>query len=134
VEAHGTGTPVGDPIEAAAIGRVFGVNSRPKPAYVGSFKPNIGHLESASGIAGFIKTVLTANHAIVLPNRNFERPNPSIPFDALNIAVATKPTPIDHHGRPAMAVVNSFGFGGTNASIAVEGWRGLSPSVNRAPR
>lgn len=134
VEAHGTGTPVGDPIEAAAIGRVFGVNSRPKPAYVGSFKPNLGHLESASGIAGFIKTVLTANHAIVLPNRNFERPNPSIPFDALNIAVATKPTPIDHHGRPALAVVNSFGFGGTNASIAVEGWRGLSPSVNRAPR
>ena len=134
VEAHGTGTPVGDPIEAAAIGRVFGANRRPKPVYVGSFKPNLGHLESASGIAGFIKTVLTARHGIVPPNRNFERPNPNIPFDALNIAVATEPTPLDHHVRPTVAVVNSFGFGGTNASIAVEGWRGLSTSTNRAPK
>jgi len=134
VEAHGTGTPVGDPIEAAAIGRVFGMNSRPKPVYVGSFKPNLGHLESASGIAGFIKTVLTVGHEVVLPNRNFERPSPNIPFDALNIAVATTPTPIERRARPAMAVVNSFGFGGTNASIVVEGWRMPSPGARRAPK
>lgn len=134
VEAHGTGTPVGDPIEATAIGRVFGVNGRSKPLPVGSFKPNLGHLESASGIAGFIKALLTVSHRIVLPNRNFDRPNPSIPFDALNITVATKPTPIDHHERPALAVVNSFGFGGTNASIAVEAWGGLPARALRTAR
>lgn len=134
VEAHGTGTPVGDPIEATAIGRVFGVNARPKPVHVGSFKPNLGHLESASGIAGFIKALLTVSHRVVLPNRNFERPNPSIPFDALNIAVATNPTPIDHRRRPALAVVNSFGFGGTNAAIAVEEWSGHSGERIRTPR
>jgi acyl transferase domain-containing protein/NADPH:quinone reductase-like Zn-dependent oxidoreductase/NADP-dependent 3-hydroxy acid dehydrogenase YdfG/aryl carrier-like protein len=131
VEAHGTGTPVGDPIEAAAIGRVFGTNSRAKPVYVGSFKPNLGHLESASGIAGFIKALLTASHGVVAPNRNFDRPNPNIPFDALNIAVASEPTRIDHPGRPALAVVNSFGFGGTNASVAVEGWTGPSAMTRR---
>ena len=55
---------------AAAIGRVFGATSRAKPVYVGSFKPNLGHLESASGIAGFIKALLTASHGVVAPNRN----------------------------------------------------------------
>jgi acyl transferase domain-containing protein/NADPH:quinone reductase-like Zn-dependent oxidoreductase/NADP-dependent 3-hydroxy acid dehydrogenase YdfG/aryl carrier-like protein len=131
VEAHGTGTPVGDPIEATAIGRVFGENGRARPVHVGSFKPNLGHLESASGIAGFIKTLLTAQRGIVLPNRNFERPNPNIPFDALNIAVATEPTPLDHIARPTLAVVNSFGFGGTNAAIAVESWRQPSARPSR---
>ncbi|MDQ0394911.1 SDR family NAD(P)-dependent oxidoreductase [Labrys monachus] len=134
VEAHGTGTPIGDPIEATAIGRVFGTSSRPGPIHVGSFKPNLGHLESASGIAGFIKTLLTVGHGVVLPNRNFERPNPNIPFDALNMTVATKPVPIDHRGRPVLAVVNSFGFGGTNASIVVEEWQGRAAAAVRMPR
>ncbi|MBZ9674330.1 type I polyketide synthase [Mesorhizobium sp. ES1-1] len=134
VEAHGTGTPVGDPIEAAAIGRVFGVSGRAKPLPVGSFKPNLGHLESASGIAGFIKALLTVSHGLVSPNRNFDRPNPGIPFDALNITVPVEPAAIEHDARPTLAVVNSFGFGGTNASVLVEGWGGIPSRAYRTAR
>lgn len=120
VEAHGTGTPVGDPIEATAIGRVFGSYRRTSPALVGSFKPNLGHLESASGIAGFIKSVLVARNGIAPANRNFEKPNPNIPFDALGIRVPCETTRIAADGKRAMTAVNSFGFGGTNASVLLE--------------
>ncbi len=123
VEAHGTGTPVGDPIEATAIGRVFGSHARSEPVYVGSFKPNIGHLESAAGIAGFIKALLTAQRGVVLPNRNFDTPNPDIPFGALNMTVATDPVALDEDSGPFLTAVNSFGFGGTNASVVIEQWR-----------
>jgi len=124
VEAHGTGTPVGDPIEASAIGRVFGTPRVDRPVLVGSFKPNLGHLESASGIAGLIKIVLSTHHGMVPPNLNFDQPNPNIPFDALGLSVPVEPTPYDTEDGVRLAVVNSFGFGGTNASVAVESWRG----------
>lgn len=132
IEAHGTGTPVGDPIEATAIGRVFGAG-RAVPAWVGSFKPNLGHLESAAGAAGFIKALLAVHHGVVPPNRNFENPNPSIPFDALGIRVPTAASefPTDP-GRPRMAVVNSFGFGGTNASALIEEWRPAAQDAEQA--
>ena len=129
VEAHGTGTPVGDPIEASAIGRVFGAGRVERPVLVGSFKPNLGHLESASGIAGLIKIVLSAHHGIVPPNLNFERPNPNIPFDALGLKVPVEATPYDAEDGVRLSVVNSFGFGGTNASVAVESWHGGSPAA-----
>lgn len=124
VEAHGTGTPVGDPIEASAIGRVFGAHRVDRPVKVGSFKPNLGHLESASGVAGLIKIVLSTHHGVVPPNLNFATPNPNIPFDALGLAVPVEPMAYDVENEARLAVVNSFGFGGTNASVAVEGWRG----------
>lgn len=124
VEAHGTGTPIGDPIEASAIGRVFGSRRADNAVRVGSFKPNLGHLESASGIAGLIKIVLSTHHGIVPPNLNFERPNPAIPFDALGLTVPVEPTPYGGEHDVNLAVVNSFGFGGTNACVAVESWRG----------
>ncbi|MFS8036884.1 SDR family NAD(P)-dependent oxidoreductase [Xanthobacter sp. AM11] len=132
VEAHGTGTPVGDPIEASAIGRVFGAHRVDGPVRVGSFKPNLGHLESASGIAGLIKIVLSTHHGIVPPNLNFERPNPHIPFDALGICVPVEPVPYDAEDGVRLAVVNSFGFGGTNASVAVES-RGGGRTAGRVP-
>ncbi|MEP9355161.1 SDR family NAD(P)-dependent oxidoreductase [Xanthobacter sp. KR7-65] len=135
VEAHGTGTPVGDPIEASAIGRVFGAGRVDQPVMVGSFKPNLGHLESASGIAGLIKIVLSAHHGIVPPNLNFERPNPNIPFDALGLKVPVEPTPYDAEDGVRLSVVNSFGFGGTNASVAVESWHGgARPAKSQAAR
>ena len=123
VEAHGTGTPVGDPIEATAIGRVFGSHARADTLYVGSNKPNIGHLESAAGSAGFIKALLVAQRGTILPNVNWERPNPDIPFGALNMAVPTETMSLDRTRLPAVTVVNSFGFGGTNASVLIEQWR-----------
>ncbi|MFG1248509.1 SDR family NAD(P)-dependent oxidoreductase [Xanthobacter flavus] len=133
VEAHGTGTPVGDPIEASAIGRVFGAGRVDRPVLVGSFKPNLGHLESASGIAGLIKIVLSAHHGVVPPNLNFERPNPNIPFDALGLKVPVEPTPYDAEDGVRLSVVNSFGFGGTNASVAVESWHGGGRAAKAAP-
>ncbi len=126
VEAHGTGTPVGDPIEAIAIGRVFGSTARKRPLHIGSFKPNIGHLESAAGIAGFIKALLIAQRGVALPNRNFETPNPDIPFDAFAMKVPTELTPLGEDGAPVLTAVNSFGFGGTNASVLIEQWEASS--------
>src|SRR5260221_70107 len=86
VEAHGTGTPVGDPIESRAIGKVFGVErNRKQRVIVGAGKTNTGHLESAAGITGAIKTPLSLYNRQIARNINFKRPNPNIPFDDLGI-------------------------------------------------
>lgn len=115
VEAHGTGTPVGDPIEARAIGTVFGAD-RPldRPCLIGSIKTNIGHLEPAAGVVGLIKAALCIRHGAIPASLNFERPNPNIDFEGLGIAVARSNVSWDF-GEPRIAAVNSFGFGGTNA-------------------
>ena len=113
VEAHGTGTPLGDPIEAGAIGEVFGQARRNGPLRIGSVKCNIGHLEPAAGIAGLIKTALVLSRGQIPPSINFSTPNERIPFDALNIEVVGRATALD--GDNPHALVNSFGFGGTNA-------------------
>lgn len=121
IEAHGTGTPVGDPIEARAIGSVLG-QRRPlgQPCLIGSVKPNIGHLESGSGIAGLIKTALVVHHGVAPPNINFESPNPNIPFADLGLKVVEQATETrDCHGR-VLAAINSFGFGGANADLILE--------------
>jgi acyl transferase domain-containing protein len=90
VEAHGTGTPAGDPIEASALSKVFSPG-RPqdRPLNVGSIKTNIGHLEGASGLAGVIKAVLMLENKMILPNTNFETPNPRIPLDDWRLNVST---------------------------------------------
>ena len=88
-EAHGTGTPTGDPIEANAIGNCFKhFRSSYEPLFVGAVKSNIGHLEGASGIAGFIKTVLVLENGIIPPNSGFQRVNPRIKPKELNIHVS----------------------------------------------
>jgi acyl transferase domain-containing protein/NADPH:quinone reductase-like Zn-dependent oxidoreductase/acyl carrier protein len=122
VEAHGTGTPTGDPIEAHAIGHQFGRVKRKGPVAIGSSKPNLGHMEPAAGVAGFIKTVLSVYHGFVPPNIHFKNPNPSIPFEALNIKVPIEPTPIGNDNGQRYAVVNSFGWGGANASALVHNY------------
>lgn len=115
VEAHGTGTPTGDPIECGALGCELGL-SRVDPCVVGSIKSNIGHTESAAGVAGLIKAALMVRHGEVLPNLHFDEPNPDIPFGELNLRVATEVEPWPAvNGAPRVAGINSFGFGGTNA-------------------
>ncbi len=90
VEAHGTGTPVGDPIEASAIGSVMGQNrAEGNRCLIGSVKTNIGHLEAASGMAGLIKTTLAIAHRQIPPSLHFATPNPAIDFDALGLRVVT---------------------------------------------
>lgn len=84
VEAHGTSTPVGDPVEANALGRALAIGREPGAAcYVGSVKTNIGHTESAAGIAGLIKTTLSVKHGLIPPHINLERINPAIDLAAL---------------------------------------------------
>jgi thioester reductase-like protein len=122
MEAHGTGTPVGDPIEAKALGRVLS-EGRPanQPCLMGSVKTNIGHLEAGSGIAGMIKAALVLHHDTVPPSLNYEKPNPNIPFGALGLKVADRLQSLPHWGGlPPVAAVNSFGFGGSNAHVVLE--------------
>ncbi|MBE9603269.1 SDR family NAD(P)-dependent oxidoreductase [Acetobacteraceae bacterium H6797] len=113
-EAHGTGTKVGDPIETWAIGTTL-AQGRATPLPIGSVKTNIGHLEPASGIAGFIKALLMLEHGAIPPSLHFSTPNPAIDFEGLNIRVATELEPMEKPEEAAIGL-NSFGFGGTNAS------------------
>lgn len=87
VEAHGTGTATGDPIEAAALGKVFGRSPGQPPVVVGSVKSNIGHLEAASGVASVIKTALMLERRFYAPNCDLQTLNPKIPFEKLNLKV-----------------------------------------------
>jgi acyl transferase domain-containing protein/NADPH:quinone reductase-like Zn-dependent oxidoreductase/NAD(P)-dependent dehydrogenase (short-subunit alcohol dehydrogenase family)/SAM-dependent methyltransferase/acyl carrier protein len=120
VEAHGTGTSVGDPIEAMAIGNVLSsVRAKGKYCIVGSGKTNIGHLEAAAGIAGVIKVALALKHQAVPANLHFKTPNPAIPFEELKLRVPTSLEAWPEVSRPAIAGVNSFGFGGTNAHLVM---------------
>jgi len=121
VEAHGTGTPLGDPIEARALGAVYGRGRQPEaPLLVGAVKTNLGHLEAAAGIAGLIKTALAVQRGEIPPNQSFEEPNPHIPFDELRLKVVDEPTGWPATGRPRCAAVSAFGFGGTNAHVVLE--------------
>ncbi|MFW9259889.1 SDR family NAD(P)-dependent oxidoreductase [Nostoc sp. CALU 546] len=120
VEAHGTGTPVGDPIEANALGNVLRKN-RPSGDYciIGSVKSNIGHLESAAGVAGIIKVALALKHGQIPPNLHFQTPNPKIPFEELRLRVPTTLETWPNGNKPRLAALNSFGFGGTNAHVVL---------------
>ncbi|MFF5372858.1 type I polyketide synthase, partial [Streptomyces sp. NPDC013187] len=120
VELHGTGTPVGDPVEAAALGAVLGAG-RPEhePLRVGSVKTNIGHLEGAAGIAGLIKTLLALHHRQLPPSLNFATPNPAIPLADLRLDVQRELAQWPHPDRPLVAGVSSFGMGGTNCHVVI---------------
>ncbi|OWF43458.1 fusarin C synthetase-like [Mizuhopecten yessoensis] len=125
VEAHGTGTPVGDPIEANSLGAFFSkgksIPEGEADVRIGSVKTNIGHLESAAGIAGLIKVMLMMQHGKVVPSLHFRNSNPKINFGNFNFEVATGITdwnPLPDGTR--MSCVNSFGFGGTNSHAIIK--------------
>ncbi|MGK5694580.1 beta-ketoacyl synthase N-terminal-like domain-containing protein [Streptomyces sp. URMC 128] len=118
VEAHGTGTPLGDPIEAAALGTVLGAGRDPdQPLLLGSVKGNLGHLESAAGVAGLVKTVLALHHDSIPPSLHCAR-GTSLADERLR--VVTEPEPWPRYGGTALAGVSGFGFGGTNAHVVLE--------------
>jgi len=122
VELHGTGTPVGDPIEAAALGAAYGRGrGKDSPLAVGSIKTNIGHLEGAAGIAGLIKTVLCVARQELVPSLNFVAANPLIPLEQLSLRVVGSPEPWSVGKCPIAAGVSSFGMGGANAHVIVQG-------------
>ena len=117
VEAHGTGTPLGDPIEVQALASVYGAR---KPLWIGSVKTNIGHLESAAGIAALIKTVLALGKEEIPRSLHLNEPNRRLPWERLGIRVATHPVSWPRGAKPRIAGVSSFGFSGTNAHVVVE--------------
>ena len=124
VEAHGTGTAVGDPIECGALGRVLGTpRADGSRCLIGSVKSNIGHLEAASGIAGLTKALLALRHREIPANLHFVTPNPKIDFENWKLAVVTQATPFPEREAPVVIGVNSFGFGGTNAHVAIQEYK-----------
>ncbi|KAI3343756.1 polyketide synthase [Ustulina deusta] len=118
-EAHGTGTSVGDPIEASAIGELFGSFRSPEqPLYVGALKSNVGHLEGASGVAAVIKGVYTLEHGVIPANTWLETLNPKI-RGLRHLQFPTKPLPWPQPGLRRMSI-NSFGVGGSNAHVVLD--------------
>ncbi|MEU8434176.1 acyltransferase domain-containing protein [Streptomyces sp. NPDC029216] len=131
VEAHGTGTRMGDPAETAGLREVFRETGRSRPLVIGSAKTNVGHLEPAAGIVGFVKAALCLDRATLVPSLNFRSPNPAIEdfhehFEVLRTA---RPWPAAA-GRPRRAGVSAFGMGGTNAHVILE----QAPDTRAEPR
>ncbi|WP_316524145.1 type I polyketide synthase [Kitasatospora brasiliensis] len=121
VEAHGTGTPLGDPIEVAALTRAFRQGTeRAGYCALGSVKTNIGHLDTAAGLAGLVKTALMLEHGTLVPSLHFTRPNPDIDFAASPFYVNTGTTAWPAGDGPRRAGVSSFGIGGTNAHVVLQ--------------
>ncbi|MFI5867301.1 beta-ketoacyl synthase N-terminal-like domain-containing protein [Streptomyces sp. NPDC051546] len=120
IETHGTGTPLGDPVEVAALARVFGTG-RParKPCLIGSVKPNIGHLEAGAGIAALIKTVLALRKRC-LPPSLYRNLTPAIDWDDSGLKVVSARTPWPAQKAPLRAGVSAFGVGGTIAHLIIE--------------
>ena len=124
LEAHGSGSELGDPIEVKAAAAVYGKGrSAERPLLIGSVKTNIGHLESASGVASLIKTVLAMSCGTIPRHLNFRSPSPLIEWDQLPVQVAEDATgwPCDAD-RPPRAGVSAFGISGVNAHVVLEGY------------
>lgn len=132
VEAHGTGTSLGDPIEIEALATIYG-RERSSPLVVGSVKPNIGHLEAAAGIAGFIKVLLMLERQQIVPSVGRESTNPLIRAHGERISFPDQLSDWHDEGRPRVAAVSSFGFGGVNCHAIVAEYRHSAQSLAMAP-
>lgn len=121
VEAHGTATRLGDPIEVAALTQAFRDSTeRRQFCGLGSIKTNLGHLDTAAGVAGLAKTILCLQHGELVPSLHYRRPNPNIDFAASPFFVAAERRPWPVGATPRRAGVSSLGIGGTNAHVILE--------------
>lgn len=119
-EAHGTGTPVGDPLEVAAMRKVLAAHGADQRVVLGSIKAGIGHTEAAAGVAGLLKAVVSVRSGKVGPQAWLQELNPALQLDDTALEIARSgPLGIAHPDRASTAVVNSFGYGGTNAHVVV---------------
>ncbi|MDQ3288638.1 MAG: polyketide synthase [Pseudomonadota bacterium] len=143
IEAHGTGTKLGDPIEIAAISKAFREHTQDRQfCLIGSAKSNIGHCESAAGIAGLTKVILQMRYGQIVPSLHSERLNPNTDFDITPFEVNQRLRPwdapvIDGRKLPLIAGVSSFGAGGGNAHLVVEAYSGSAANAfqgGTAPR
>ncbi len=132
VEAHGTGTKLGDPVEAQALGAVLsGGRSPENPCIIGSVKSNIGHTETAAGVAGVIKAALILKHKEIPPSLHFYSANPAIDFEQLRLRVETGVTSLSQESEIYVGV-NSFGFGGTNAHTVLASFETAKVEQNKS--
>ncbi|KEO82732.1 non-ribosomal peptide synthetase [Tumebacillus flagellatus] len=121
IETHGTGTVLGDPIEVAALTEVFRrKTARKNYCAIGSIKTNIGHLDTAAGVAGLMKTALALHHRELPPSLNFKEPNPACKFEESPFYVITENKPWEAENGIRRAGVSAFGIGGTNAHVILE--------------
>ena len=129
VEAHGTATALGDPTEVAALTRAFRSGTQKKGfCGLGSVKSNIGHVDSAAGVAGVIKTVLALKNKQIPPSLHFQEPNPNIDFASTPFYVNSTLSEWKSDGIPRRAGVSSFGIGGTNAHVILQEAPAAEPS------
>jgi len=134
IEAHGTGTLLGDPVEVAALTRAFRAGTdKQQFCALGSVKTNIGHLDTAAGIAGLFKTVLALQHRQIPPTLHFHDANPEIDFSHSPFYVNDRLRDWPANGTPRRAGVSSLGIGGTNAHVIVEEAPTPGPSVSPRP-
>jgi len=134
LEAHGTATALGDSIELAASIKAFRKGTQQQQfCAIGSVKPNLGHLDRASGVTGLIKTSLALKHQLLPPSLNFEQTSPDIDLPSSPFYVNTVLKPWAKNGLPRRAGVSSFGIGGTNAHIILQEAPELAPSDPASP-
>jgi acyl transferase domain-containing protein/acyl-CoA synthetase (AMP-forming)/AMP-acid ligase II/thioesterase domain-containing protein/acyl carrier protein len=132
IEAHGTGTRLGDPIEIGAVQTIYG-QARIRPLTISTVKTNIGHLESAAGIAGLIKTILVLQHEWIPQHLHFKELNPAIHLDAIPAKLPLQGLSWKKEtGRIRRAGVSAFGFSGTNAHLILEEAPERDPTEVRA--
>ena len=134
IEAHGTGTELGDPIEITGLSKAFAAEETGSCA-LGSVKSNIGHLESAAGIAGVTKILLQMKHQQLVPTLHSEQPNPKINFDRTPFVLQRELSDWQPRDYPRIAGISSFGAGGSNAHVILQEHQSAAvPSAVDAPR
>ncbi|KAI9371721.1 acyl transferase domain-containing protein [Aspergillus egyptiacus] len=129
IEAHATSTPLGDPTEVSAMSAVYGGN-RDRPCYIGSIKPNIGHLEAGAGVMGLIKALLAMQKGILPPQANLSTLNSRVDWKNSGLEVIQKQTTWPDGDGPRRAAVCSYGYGGTVSHAILQQYQGTQPAIS----